>query len=49
MKKESYTVSKKYVLYVKKDLVLKITHIKRLGITVITLKSIEELLMIFVI
>ena len=45
----NYTISKKYVIYEKKNLVLMIKNIKRLEIIVITLENIEELLMIFAI
>ena len=50
MKKESYIVSKKYVIYVKKDLLLMmiIKNIKS-EIIIITMENIEELLMIFAI
>ena len=46
---KNYIVSKKYVIYVKKNLVLMIKNIKRLEIIVITLENTEELLMIFAI
>ena len=51
MKKESYTVSKKYVVYVKKDLVLIMTikNMIKSEIIVITQENIEKLLIIFVI
>ena len=51
MKKINLIKSKKFVIYAKKDLLLMITikNIIKSEIIVITLESIEELLMIFVI
>ena len=51
MNKENYIVSKKYDIYVKKDLVMIITikNIIKSEIIVITLENIEELLVIFAI
>ena len=46
MKKKGYIASKKYVVYAKKNLVLMIKNIKRLGIIITTLEDREELLMI---
>ena len=51
MNKKNYIVSKKYDIYVKKDLVMIITikNIIKSEIIVITLENIEELLVIFAI
>ena len=51
MKKINLIKSKKFVIYAKKDLLLMITikNIIKSEVIVITLESIEELLMIFVI
>ena len=51
MNKENYIVSKKYDIYVKKDLVMIITikNIIKSEIIVITQENIEELLVIFAI
>ena len=48
MKKKKYIMSKKYVIYEKKN-VLVIKNIKRLEIIGIALENIKELLMIFAI
>ena len=49
MKKKSYIVSKKHVIYAQKSLGPMIKNIKRLEIIVNTLENIEELLMMFAI
>ena len=49
MKKKNYIVSKKYVIYAKKDLILMIKNIIKSEIINIALKNIKELLMIFTI
>ena len=49
MKKKNYIVSKKYVIYAKKDLILMIKNIIKSEIIIIALKNIKELLMIFTI
>ena len=46
---KKYIVSKKHVIFAKKNLVPMIKNMKRLEITAITLENIEELLMIFTI
>ena len=49
MNKKKYIVSKKYVVYAKKDLVLMMKNIKRLKTIAIKQENLEELFMIFAI